>query len=50
MTFLNNKKAPYISPLFCRNEYVIDFRERAELFNDALREKPCVAQFIKKIY
>ena len=32
-TFLNNKKIPMILPLFHNNKLVIDFREKAELFN-----------------
>ena len=31
--FLNNKKIPLIPPLFHENKFVIDFKEKAELFN-----------------
>ena len=31
--FLNNKKIPLIPPPFNGNEYVTDFKEKAELFN-----------------
>ena len=31
--FLNNKKIPLILPLFHGNEYVTDFKKKAELFN-----------------
>ena len=31
-TFLNNKKIPYIPPLFHENKFVTDFKEKAELF------------------
>ena len=31
--FLNNKKIPLIPHLFQRNEYVTDFKKKAELFN-----------------
>ena len=31
--FLNNKKTPLIPPLSHNNEYITDFREKAELFN-----------------
>ena len=32
-TFLNNKKIPCIPPLFHENKFIIDFKEKAELFN-----------------
>ena len=32
-TFLNDKKIPCILPVFQDNEFVIDFRKTAELFN-----------------
>ena len=31
--FLNNKKMPLIPLLFHNNEYITDFKEKAELFN-----------------
>ena len=31
--FLNNKKIPLIPPLSHNNEYIADFKEKAELFN-----------------
>ena len=31
--FLNNKKIPIILPLYHKNEFVIDFKKKAELFN-----------------
>ena len=31
--FVNNKKLPLIPPLFHGNEYVTDFKKKAELFN-----------------
>ena len=31
--FLNNKKIPFITPLFHENKFVTDFKEKAELFN-----------------
>ena len=31
--FLNNKNIPLIPPLFHGNEYVTDFKKKAELFN-----------------
>ena len=31
--FLNNKKTPIIPPLYHKNEFVIDFKKKAELFN-----------------
>ena len=32
-TFSNNKKVPTIAPLFHENEFVTDFKKKAELFN-----------------
>ena len=32
-TFLNDKKIPCIPPVFRNNKFVIDFKEKAELFN-----------------
>ena len=31
--FLNNKKIPIIPPLYHKNEFVIDFKKKAELLN-----------------
>ena len=33
-TFLNNKKIPCIPPLLHNGKFIIDFKEKAELFND----------------
>ena len=33
-TFLNNKKIPCIPPLFRNGKFIVDFKEKAELFND----------------
>ena len=33
-TFLNNKKMPCIPPLFHNGKFIVDFKEKAELFND----------------
>ena len=32
-SFFNNKKIPLIPPLFHGNEYLTDFKKKAELFN-----------------
>ena len=32
-TFLNNKKIPVIPPIFRANEFIVDFKQRAEIFN-----------------
>ena len=32
-TLLSNKKIPFITPLFHRSKYEIDFRKKAEVFN-----------------
>ena len=31
--FLNNKKIPFISPLYYDNRFLTDFKEKTELFN-----------------
>ena len=33
-TFLNNKKIPCIPPLFHNGKFIMDFKEKTELFND----------------
>ena len=33
-TFLNNKKIPSIPPLLHNGKFIMDFKEKAELFND----------------
>ena len=33
-TFLNNKKIPWIPPLLHNGKFIMDFKEKAELFND----------------
>ena len=38
-TFLNDKNIPCISPIFHDNNFVIDFREKAELFNTFFAEQ-----------
>ena len=35
--FLNNKKIPIIPPLYHKNEFVIGFKKKAELFNSFLQ-------------
>ena len=32
-TFLNNKKIPCMPPMFHKNEFIINFKEKAELLN-----------------
>ena len=31
---LNNKKIPYIPPVYHGNNYITDFKEKAEIFNN----------------
>ena len=38
-TFLNHKKIPCIPPVFHDNKFVIDFREKPELFNTFFSEQ-----------
>ena len=33
-TFLNNKKMPCIPPIYHKNSYINDFKEKAQIFND----------------
>ena len=35
-TFVNNKKIPCIPPLFHKGKFIMDFKEKTELFNDFL--------------
>ena len=37
--FLNNKKIPIIPPLYHKNEFVTDFKKKAELFNSFFATK-----------
>ena len=39
-TFLNNKKIPCIPPIYYNNNYITDFLEKAQIFNDFFA-KPC---------
>ena len=32
-TFLNNKKIPVVPPIFHDNKFIIDFKQKAEIFN-----------------
>ena len=36
--FTKAKKIPFIPPLFHRNEYVTDFKKKAELFNSFTKQ------------
>ena len=38
-TFLNDKKIPYIPPVFHDNKFAIDFREKVELFSTFFAEQ-----------
>ena len=33
-TFLNNKKIPCTPPIYHNNNYITDFKEKAQIFND----------------
>ena len=39
--FLNNKKIPCISPVYHNNNYIIDFKKKAQIFNDFFA-KQCI--------
>ena len=50
-TFLNNKKIPCIPPLFHKNKFITNFKEKAELFNTLfckpmyyIEQQQCLAQ------
>ena len=32
---LNNKKTLCVLPIFCENDFIIDFQEKAEIFNES---------------
>ena len=36
-TFLNNKKIPYILPLLRDDTFIINFKEKAEIFNNLFK-------------
>ena len=38
-TFSNDTKIPCLSPIFHDNKFVIDFREKAQLFNTFFAEQ-----------
>ena len=35
-TILNNKKIPYIPPIYHNSNYITDFKEKAQIFNISL--------------
>ena len=39
-TFLNNKKIPCVPPIYHNSNYIIDFKEKAQIFNN-LCAKQC---------
>ena len=38
-SFLNNKKVPIIPPLFHENEFITDFKKKADLFNSSFAKQ-----------
>ena len=48
-TFLNNKKVPYIPPVYHYNNYTTDFKEKAEIFNNFFAKKCTVVNNTNKL-
>ena len=49
-TFLNNKKIPYIPPLLHNGKFIMDFKEKAELFNDFFKLQCFLANNNSKLH
>ena len=48
-TLLNNKKIPFIPPLFHQSKYVTDFKKKAELFNSFFTKQCSIIQNSSKL-
>ena len=47
--FLNNKKVPCISPLLHNGKFIMDFKEKSELFNDFFAKQCSVVNSNRKL-
>ena len=48
-TFLNNKKIPCIRPIYHKNNYITDFKEKAQIFNDSFAKKCTLVENTSKL-
>ena len=48
-TVLNNKKIPCIPPIYHNNNYITDFKEKAQIFNDFFAKQCRLAENSSKI-
>ena len=48
-TFLNNKKLPCIPPVYYNNNYIIDFKEKAQIFNDFFAKQSTLVENASKL-
>ena len=48
-TFLNNKKIPCIPPIYHNNNYITDFKEKAEIFNNFISKQCTIVNNTSKL-
>ena len=48
-TFLNNKKIPCIPPIYHNNNYITDFKEKAQIFNDFFAKQCTLVENTSKL-
>ena len=48
-TFLNNKKIPCIPPIYHNNNYITDFKEKAQIFNDFFAKQCLLVENTSKL-
>ena len=48
-TFLNNEKIPCIPPIYHNNNYITDFKEKAEIFNNFISKQCTIVNNTSKL-
>ena len=48
-TYLNNKKIPCISPIYHNNNYITDFKEKAQIFNNFFAKQCTLVENTSKL-
>ena len=48
-TILNNKKIPCIPPIYHRNNYITDFKEKAQIFNNFFAKQCTLVENTSKL-
>ena len=48
-TYLNNKKIPCISPVYHNNNYIIDFKEKTQIFNNFFAKQCTLVENTSKL-